>query len=174
MQASSPRRRTAFTLIELLVVIAIISVLIGLLLPAVQKVRAAAARVSCANNLHQISLAAFQYQDSKKGFPPSLTGQLPGTIPSGWGTYLLPYVEQDNLFGWYQFGLPYFDNTIGINGPAPTGGSLANPTNMFAISQPVKVYNCPAAPDRPAYTFPQTTTPLGTFGPYTAFPADYS
>src|ERR1700730_13960542 len=110
MQVSSPRRRTAFTLIELLVVIAIISILIGLLLPAVQKVRSAAARIACANNLHQISLAAFQYQDSKKGFPPSLTtGAAPLSImPSGWGTFLLPYVEQDNLFALYQYGFPCY------------------------------------------------------------------
>jgi prepilin-type N-terminal cleavage/methylation domain-containing protein/prepilin-type processing-associated H-X9-DG protein len=140
MQVSSPRRRTAFTLIELLVVIAIISILIGLLLPAVQKVRSAAARISCANNLHQISLAAFQYQDSKKGFPPSLTTGGPplNLLPSGWGTFLLPYVEQDNLYALYNFGIPFFT--------APNGGAGG------VVSQPVKVYLCPAAPERAPYS----------------------
>jgi prepilin-type N-terminal cleavage/methylation domain-containing protein/prepilin-type processing-associated H-X9-DG protein len=136
MLASSPRRRTAFTLIELLVVIAIISVLIGLLLPAVQKVRSAAARISCANNLHQISLAAFQYQESKKGFPPSLiSGTQPGTSPTGWGTFLLPYIEQDNLYSLYNFGAPFFVSP-----------------NISVVSTPVKAYNCPAAPDRAPYS----------------------
>jgi prepilin-type N-terminal cleavage/methylation domain-containing protein/prepilin-type processing-associated H-X9-DG protein len=162
MQALSPRRRTAFTLIELLVVIAIISVLIGLLLPAVQKVRSAAARISCANNLHQISLAAFQYQESKKGFPPSLTsGGPPLNIPaSGWGTFLLPYIEQDNLFAQYNYGQVYY-----------------SPSNQLVISQFVKAYSCPAAPERAPYTITftvQTQQGSVTIGPYSASASDYS
>ncbi|HEY7425997.1 MAG TPA: DUF1559 domain-containing protein [Gemmataceae bacterium] len=87
-----PRR--GFTLIELLVIIAIIAVLVGLLLPAVQKVREAAARTSCTNNLHQLGLAMHSYHDANHAFPPAFAK------PSnyGWSVWLLPYVEQTNLF----------------------------------------------------------------------------
>jgi prepilin-type N-terminal cleavage/methylation domain-containing protein len=106
-------RRSGFTLIELLVVIAIIGVLIGLLLPAVQKVREAANRVSCQNNLHQIALAAANYESAFKRFPPGMNISPKSTDPGGnlinipppyAGTYagvlgfLLPYMEQDNVY----------------------------------------------------------------------------
>jgi prepilin-type N-terminal cleavage/methylation domain-containing protein len=106
------RQRTAFTLIELLVVIAIIGILLGLMLPAVQKVRTAVARVQCLNNLRQIALAAQNYETDHRVFPPGLNvspnsrnrnpqynypppfaGPYVGVL-----AYLLPYIEQDNVY----------------------------------------------------------------------------
>jgi prepilin-type N-terminal cleavage/methylation domain-containing protein/prepilin-type processing-associated H-X9-DG protein len=147
-----PCCRPAFTLIELLVVIAIIAVLIGLLLPAIQKVREAANRTQCANNMHQIGLALHNYHDANGSFPAGLnTGPLIGPFPSpparlywywSWMAQLLPYCEQDNLYrqadtwqqrgGWYKWPWgTFWDNWQ----TAPQ-----NP----ALGTPVKVWQCVA------------------------------
>jgi len=121
------RRNTGFTLVELLVVIAIIGILIGMLLPAVQSVRAAARRTACANNLRQIGLAALNFESARQTFPPGYRSTITsnGSVPAGvfiddstwdagpgwgWGAFLLPFIDGGNVASQINFARPIWDD----------------------------------------------------------------
>ena len=120
--------RPAFTLIELFTVVAIIAVLIGLLLPAVQKVRTAAARMRCLNNLKQVGLAAQNYAAVRGGLPTRGRSEVPYC---GWAVFLLPYIEQVPVAKLYRFDANFWDAA-----------------NAPDVTQPIPIFVCPALPTR--------------------------
>jgi prepilin-type N-terminal cleavage/methylation domain-containing protein len=151
-------RNRGFTLIELLVVIAIIAILIGLLLPAVQKVREAAARAQCQNNLKQIGLAIMNFESAYGYMPPGRVDAFQGVnVPKfgvttqnvrvGPGTYLLPYLEQEALFRRYRFDFDWIAEE-----------------NQSAIRTPLKMWICPSSPEAFDRQDFGTLNPTGGYG----------
>jgi prepilin-type N-terminal cleavage/methylation domain-containing protein len=203
--------RRAFTLVELLVVIAIIGVLVGLLLPAVQKIREAASRMSCSNNLKQIGLASHNFSDAYGRFPPgvniSKNAMTPNKNAYNYGSpyagpyagvlgYLLPYVEQGNVYqmayqvhaspndyftfnttaGAWAYDIPPFDFQVGDTPPTNGTGEgcftqqAAIPGSGYAATH-VKTYECPSDNLYVALIDPQSVSPItnpatGQCGPY--------
>ncbi len=148
-----PTRRAAFTLIELLVVIAIIAILIGLLVPAVQKVREAAHRIKCSNNLKQITLAAHNCNDTQGRLPPQAGYNFAGAYYAPLFFHLLPYIEQDTVWKmamWMDPGAPVGqarpNSAFNIGIIWPTWDSVNTGDNTWLRQTRIPVYQCPSDP----------------------------
>lgn len=173
------RRRAGFTLIELLVVIAIIAVLVGLLLPAVQKVRESANRLKCQNHLKQIGLALHNYHDANDRFPPGkgpdYIGKVPGVpVYPRWSAHahILPYIEQDNLYKSIDFTFP--PETPGMEGVINFMPAWQNPNrvNSTACRTMVSTFLCPSDPAATAADWPGQNNYYANLG--TTFMCDVS
>jgi prepilin-type N-terminal cleavage/methylation domain-containing protein/prepilin-type processing-associated H-X9-DG protein len=153
------RQRHAFTLVELLVVIGIIAILIGLLLPAVQKVRESANRVKCQNNLKQLGLALHDYQLARGSFPPGIvctSSNIEDADSTGF-THLLPYIEQDNVYNLYHFDQSWFQQP-----------------NFEVVGIQIKLLFCPSNRQEGSIDLAPIASQWSTTLPPTAASCDYA
>lgn len=139
----------AFTLIELLVVIAIIGVLMGMTLPAIQKVRASVARTECQNNLKQLSLAIANYETTVRQFPPATVSS---PKQNNWAPFLFPYIEEGNRVAAYSFDTGWWQSP-----------------NREIVAVQLKILNCPATPTQGRMQDKPETTPPNKTGAVTDY-----
>ncbi len=162
MLSGHSMRRYAFTLIELLVVIAIIGILVGLILPAVQAARSASLKTACSNNLKQIGVALTLYHDANLRYPPGYVAAAPSGDPNfatspgwGWPAFVLPYLEQQALFGQIQAAIQ-------------AGTPITDPSVASAIQTTIPTYLCPGD------LAPRTALPVYSLAGNTSYPLVYS